>query len=76
MKQQTKTFAHASQEEPLVLPDGTQRRILSYGGNMMLVQFTFAKGVASALHSHPHEQAGYIILGEIDFIIEGQAPVD
>lgn len=74
MKPQSKTFAHASQEEPLTLPDGTQRRILSYGGKMMLVQFTFAKGVASALHSHPHEQIGYVVSGELDFIIEGQTP--
>lgn len=74
MKQQTKPFAHASQEQPLILPDGTQRRILSYAGNMMLVQFTFAKGVASAVHSHPHEQAGYVVSGELDFIVEGQPP--
>ncbi len=37
MTQKMKLFTHASQETPLVLPDGTQRRIPSYGGNMMLV---------------------------------------
>ena len=67
-----KTFADASQEPANVLPDGTQRRVLSYGGNLMLVEFGFVAGVASALHSHPHEQVGYVVSGEIDFIAEGK----
>ena len=69
-----KTFADASQEPAFVLPDGTQRRILSYGGNLMLVEFRFGAGVTSALHSHPHEQVGYVVSGEIDFIEEGKPP--
>jgi quercetin dioxygenase-like cupin family protein len=67
-----KIFADASQEPAYVMPDGTQRRVLSYGGNLMLVEFRFAAGVASALHSHPHEQVGYIVSGEIEFIAEGK----
>ena len=67
-----KTFADASQEHAFVLPDGTQRRVLSYGGNLMLVEFRFGAGIASALHSHPHEQVGYVLSGEIDFIEEGK----
>ena len=67
-----KTFANASQEPACVMPDGTHRRVLSYGGNLMLVEFTFAAGVASTLHSHPHEQVGYVVSGEIDFNIEGK----
>jgi quercetin dioxygenase-like cupin family protein len=67
-----KTFADANQEPVFGLPDGTQRRVLSYGGNLMLVEFRFAAGIASALHSHPHEQVGYVVSGEIDFIAEGK----
>jgi quercetin dioxygenase-like cupin family protein len=69
-----KIFADASQEPAFVLPDGTQRRVLSYGGNLMLVEFRFAAGVTSALHSHPHEQVGFVISGEIDFIEQGKPP--
>ena len=56
-------------------PDGAERRVLSYGGNMMVVQFTFDAGVASWLHSHPHEQVGYVVLGEIDFNLQGREPI-
>jgi quercetin dioxygenase-like cupin family protein len=69
-----KLIAQAQQEPAVTTPDGAQRRVLSYGGNLMLVHFTFAAGVSSWLHSHPHEQVGYVVSGEIDFVREGQAP--
>jgi quercetin dioxygenase-like cupin family protein len=70
-----KSIAHAGQEPAVTTPDGAQRRVLSYGGRMMLVQFTFDAGVTSWLHSHPHEQIGYLVTGEIDYIVEGQPAV-
>ena len=70
-----KLTTHASQEPAVTTPDGAQRKILSYGGKLMLVEFTFEAGRASWLHSHPHEQVGYVVLGEIDFNMEGHAPV-
>ena len=70
-----KITTHASDEPAVTTPDGAQRRVLSYGGNMMVVQFTFNAGVASWLHSHPHEQVGYVISGEIDFNLEGREPI-
>ena len=70
-----KLIANASQEKPIRTPDGAERRILSYGGNIMLVQFNFDAGIASWSHSHPHEQVGYIVSGELDFVREGDAPV-
>ena len=70
-----KLIAHANQEPVQTLPDGTERRVLSYGSNLMLVEFRFAANVASAVHSHPHEQVGYVVSGEIDFIVEGESPV-
>lgn len=70
-----KLTAHANQESPVTTPDGAQRRVLSYGGGLMLVEFTFEAGVTSWLHSHPHEQVGYVVSGEVDFNMEGYAPV-
>ena len=64
--------ADASQEKPVRTPDGAERRVLSYGGNLMLVQFNFDAEVASWSHSHPHEQVGYIVSGELDFVMEGK----
>ncbi len=67
-----KQIAYAAQESAVTTPDGAQRRIMSYGGSLMLVQFTFAAGVTSAWHSHPHEQIGYVVSGEIDIIMDGR----
>jgi len=67
----SKLFADAAQESPTITPDGAERRILSYGGHLMLVEFTFKAGVASFEHSHPHEQIGYVVSGEIDIVMEG-----
>ena len=66
-----KIIAQASQEDAVVTPEGGERRILSYGGGMMLVQFSFGAGVQAAIHSHPHEQVGYVVSGAIDLIMEG-----
>jgi quercetin dioxygenase-like cupin family protein len=61
--------------QPTTTPDGAQRRVLAYGASLMLVRFDFAAGASSWSHSHPHDQVGYVASGEIDFIMEGQAPV-
>ncbi len=67
-----KLTADAQQELAVLTPDGAQRRILSYGGTLMLVEFTFEANVSSWLHSHPHEQVGYVVSGEIDLIMDGR----
>ena len=71
-----KQIAHAGQEAAFATPDGAQRRVLSYGGSLMLVQFTFAAGVSSARHSHPHEQIGYVVSGEIDLVMDGMEDME
>jgi quercetin dioxygenase-like cupin family protein len=70
-----KLIAQAENEPVVKTPDGAQRRILSYGGGMMLVQFTFDAGATSWHHNHPHEQLGYVVSGEIDFVMDGQETV-
>ena len=70
-----KLIAHASTESPTLTPDGAERRILSYNDNLMLVQFNFGPDVKSWEHSHPHEQIGYVVSGEIDVFMEGAKPV-
>ena len=70
-----KLVTHAHQEPAITTPDGAQRRVLSYGGGLMLVQFEFGAGASSWLHSHPHEQVGYVVSGEIDFNMEGHETV-
>jgi quercetin dioxygenase-like cupin family protein len=67
-----KLVADANQATLVKTPDGAERRVLAYGDGLMLVQFDFAAGVASWSHSHAHEQVGYVVSGEIDFVMEGK----
>ncbi len=46
-----KITAQASGEPAVTTPDGAQRRVLSYGGNLMVVQFTFEAGCRKEIHS-------------------------
>lgn len=48
--------------------DGVERRVLAHGGGLMTVEFSFKKGAVGAVHTHPHEQVGYIAKGR--FILE------
>jgi quercetin dioxygenase-like cupin family protein len=70
-----KILADAPREKGFTTLEGADRRILSYGGGMMMVQFTFDAGINAPIHSHPHEQIGYVVSGEIDLIMEGQETV-
>ena len=70
-----KYCSRASEVLPVITPEGAKRRVLCYGSKLMLVQFDFPAGVTATWHNHPHEQVGYIVSGEIDFNLDGQAPL-
>lgn len=57
---------------PNDLGGGVQRKVLSYSENIMSVELHFEKGAIGALHSHPHEQIGYVISGSLIYKEEGQ----
>ncbi|NJO81586.1 MAG: cupin domain-containing protein [Blastochloris sp.] len=65
-----KQIAHSAAEPAVVTPEGAERRILSYGGQMLAVEFRFPAGVHAPVHSHPHEQIGYLVSGELDLLLE------
>lgn len=47
------------------LGGGVVRKVLAYSENLMSVELHFEKGAVGAMHSHPHEQIGYIISGSL-----------
>lgn len=69
-----KLIAEATKEPVTITPDGAKRQVLAHGENLMLVQFTFEaeNGQEAWVHSHPHEQVGYVVSGELDLHMEGQ----
>lgn len=68
-------FVRNSDKEYKDLGGGTIRKVLAYSENLMNVELKFEKGAVGAMHSHPHEQIGYIIEGELIFHEEGRDDV-
>ncbi|MBN2330056.1 MAG: cupin domain-containing protein [Candidatus Omnitrophica bacterium] len=54
---------------------GVIRKILAAGGKLMAVEFTFKKGAIGAVHSHPHEQIGYVVQGSFELEIDGKKEI-
>jgi quercetin dioxygenase-like cupin family protein len=48
------------------LGGGVTRKVLAYSETLMVCELTFEKGSVGALHSHPHEQVGYVISGSFE----------
>ena len=62
----------AQSSQAVVTAEGMQRKILAHDGSLMAVEFTFRQGAVGALHSHPHEQIGYIVKGRFELEIDGR----
>jgi quercetin dioxygenase-like cupin family protein len=54
---------------PVEMLPGVVRRTLCSADRMTLCEFTLAKGTVMPLHSHEHEQAGYVVRGRVLFQI-------
>ncbi|MCR5356069.1 MAG: cupin domain-containing protein [Lachnospiraceae bacterium] len=54
---------------------GVRRKVLAYSDNIMNVELKFEKGAVGVMHSHPHEQIGYIIEGSLKYMEEGSDDV-
>lgn len=64
---------HSSADWPSVeAVPGVQRRVLSCGDNLMIVQFSISQGAEIPAHSHPHEQVGHVVSGRMRFRIGDQ----
>jgi quercetin dioxygenase-like cupin family protein len=50
---------------------GVTRRTLVSGANATLVEIRLAAGAEVPEHTHPHEQAGYVAAGRVEFRFGG-----
>lgn len=64
-----------SEVKAIEVGDGVERKVLASGGKMMTVEVKFRKGAVGALHSHPHEQIGYVVYGSFEFETEGKKEI-
>ncbi|WP_224983294.1 cupin domain-containing protein [Geomonas agri] len=53
-----------------VLP-GIRQKTLVHGEKTLMVEFLLEKAALLPLHSHPHEQTGYLVSGRIRLSIDG-----
>jgi quercetin dioxygenase-like cupin family protein len=49
--------------------DGIRQKTLVHGDKTLMVEFRLGKNAALPLHSHPHEQTGYLVTGHIRLTI-------
>ncbi len=54
-----------------VLP-GLTRRTLAQTESLMLCEFTFEAHVEVPIHTHPHQQVGYVVDGRVEMTIDNQ----
>ncbi len=59
-------------DAPLVeMVPGLIRRTLVSGKGLMICRFDLESGVQIPVHSHPHDQAGYVVSGRIEITVDG-----
>ncbi len=52
---------------------GVVRRTLAAGDRLMLIEVTLDEDAVVPVHTHPHEQTGYLISGRLRFDIAGES---
>ena len=52
---------------------GIEQKTLVYGAKTLMAEFLLKKGSELPLHSHPHEQTGYLVRGSLRLTIGGDA---
>jgi quercetin dioxygenase-like cupin family protein len=54
------------------LLDGIEMKTLVHGEKTLMSEFYLHKGFTLPLHSHPHEQTGYLVKGHLLFHAAGE----
>jgi quercetin dioxygenase-like cupin family protein len=68
-------FTSFKDRQPVEMLPGITRQMLSSGEGAMTVYITVAKGCEVPVHTHPHEQIGYLQSGRARFRIGDQERV-
>jgi len=58
--------------KPINALPGLIRKTLAQGKSMMICEFRFDAHVEIPIHSHPHEQVGYLVEGHVEMVIDGK----
>jgi quercetin dioxygenase-like cupin family protein len=64
-------FTQKSGHDYLSKVQGIEQKTLVYGEKTLMTEFLLKKDSVLPLHSHPHEQTGYLVSGHIILTIAG-----
>lgn len=62
-------FVRATDKVPIEAQPGMIRSLLAHGRRLMLVEVVLRQGTRVPAHSHPHEQASYVVRGTVQFTV-------
>ena len=65
-------FFEGEQTRQVEMMAGVLRRTLGHGAQMLLAEFTLAAGSEVPMHSHPHDQVGYVVSGSMELTIHDE----
>jgi len=66
-------FTRSDAEGYRAAAPGISRRTLCYGSATLMTEFRLLRDHTLPMHSHPHEQTGYLVSGHITLTIGGEA---
>ena len=52
---------------------GIRQKVLVHGDRTLMCEFLLGAGAHLPVHSHPHEQTGYLARGRMRLIVDGRA---
>jgi len=64
-------FTRHNSPTPIEMLPGVTRRTLTAGDKMMLIEVRLEPGAVVPMHTHPHEQTGYVVSGHMRLQIAG-----
>ena len=53
--------------------EGVKQKTLVYGDKTLMTEFVLEEGSDLPIHSHPHEQTGYLVSGKLKMFIGEEA---
>lgn len=65
-------FSRAAESQSVSPEPGVSRTLGAYNEKLMLVRNSLAKGCIGTAHSHPHDQAVYVVAGRVTVVCAGQ----
>ena len=75
MARQSDNFIFSADAAWLDAGGGSERQILGFNDDIMMVKVRFSKGQTGAMHSHPHAQVSYVAAGKFEFTVGTQTRI-